>query len=49
MATGQNPPKIQSLTDDLDNMTDEATVMALLQKLQSGQVTLLNVMLMKLI
>jgi len=34
MATGQNPPTIQSLTDDLDNMTDEATVMALLQKLQ---------------
>ena len=34
MATGQNPPTIQSLIDDLDNMTNEATAIALWQKLQ---------------
>jgi len=45
MATGQNPPTIQSLTDDLDNVTDKATAMALLQKLQewSGDTIKFNI------
>jgi len=45
MATGQNPPTLQSLIDDLDNVTDGATAMALLQKLQewSGETIVLNI------
>jgi len=45
MAASQNPPTIQSLTDDLDNVTDGASAMALLQKLHewSGEAIVLNV------